>query len=256
MNKEAPRVITDPRNSDANVGVRKNVETAADWQFQEMATTLYRWADVFTERFLRPIEIPGQPPVPATVISFEAFDHRSYAYYRLGRNPQGLLYEITLNTVHLGRPLWNVLETLLHEQVHLWQQNFGEHPIKRNYHNEEFVLKCEQFGLHPVPGIGCHYKPADGPFAQLMVEHGIEKPEWEEETIGPEDKRNWWEKEKKEGRSTLSKWECPCGCKIRVGRQDFPGAICKRCGKDYVRIDGKAEQVVFTAKKDETAKTD
>ena len=25
---------------------------------------------------------------------------------------------------------WAQMETLLHEQVHLWQQNFGEDPIK------------------------------------------------------------------------------------------------------------------------------
>ena len=25
---------------------------------------------------------------------------------------------------------WAQLETLLHEQVHLWQQNFGENPVK------------------------------------------------------------------------------------------------------------------------------
>ena len=233
-------LIADPKSSEANVGVRRNVEeTATDWAWREMANTLYRWSDIFTERFIRPIAVPGQPPVPATVLSFDSFDHRAYAYYRLGRNPQGLLYEITMNIVHLERPLWSILETLLHEQVHLWQQNFGQHPIIRNYHNQEFVEKCKQFGLHPLPGIGCHYRPADGAFAQLMAEHGIERPEWEGVIVGPDRKRNWWEVEKKEGRSTLTKWECPCGQKIRVGRQDWPGAVCKKCDQEYVRMGEK-----------------
>ena len=45
--------------------------------------------------------------------------------------------------------MWAVLETLLHEQIHLWQQNFGEHSVERNYHNKEFVNKCKQLGLYP-----------------------------------------------------------------------------------------------------------
>jgi hypothetical protein len=53
---------------------------------------------------------------------------------------------------------WAQMETLLHEQVHLWQQNFGEDPVKpgRPYHNREFGFKCENLGLHPMPGVGCH----------------------------------------------------------------------------------------------------
>ena len=77
--------------------------------------------------------------------------------------------EITMNTEHytdeqqdgkvkkvwsFGK--WAQMETLLHEQVHLWQQNFGEDPVRlgRPYHNKEFVAKCEGLGLHPMPGVG------------------------------------------------------------------------------------------------------
>jgi hypothetical protein len=43
---------------------------------------------------------------------------------------------------------WAQLETLLHEQVHLWQQNFGNDPVNpgKPYHNKEFVEKCEHLG--------------------------------------------------------------------------------------------------------------
>ncbi len=73
---------------------------------------------------------------------------------------------------------WAQLETLLHEQVHLWQQNFGKDPVKpgRVYHNKEFVEKCESMGLHPKIGEGYHLKLADGPFAILMRELGIAPP--------------------------------------------------------------------------------
>jgi len=71
------------------------------------------------------------------------------------------------------------METLLHEQVHLWQQNFGKDPVKpgRVYHNKEFVEKCESLGLHPKIGEGYHLKLADGPFEILMRELGITPPD-------------------------------------------------------------------------------
>jgi len=74
---------------------------------------------------------------------------------------------------------WAQLETLLHEQVHLWPQNFEEDPVKpgKVYHNKEFVEKCESLGLHPMPAKGCHVAIADGIFAQLMGELGIERPD-------------------------------------------------------------------------------
>jgi len=88
----------------------------------------------------------------------------------LARNPQGLLYQITMNSEHYideerdGKKMkvwsfgkWAQLETLLHEQVHLWQQNFGKDPLKlgRSHHNKEFIEKCESLGFHPMPGVGC-----------------------------------------------------------------------------------------------------
>jgi len=69
--------------------------------------------------------------------------------YKILSNPQGLLYEITMNSQHYKKEendgvksikwkfgKWAQLETLLHEQVHLWQQNFGDKPVKpgKPYH--------------------------------------------------------------------------------------------------------------------------
>ena len=40
---------------------------------------------------------------------------------------EGLIHEIALNPDHLkGRPVKNILSTLAHEQVHLWQQVHGK----------------------------------------------------------------------------------------------------------------------------------
>ena len=175
--------------------------------------------------------------LPDPVISFDAMRIETLAAYSIIRNPQGLLDEITFNTVHLLHEgeqrvweygQWGELETLLHEQVHLWQQNFGSQPVKpgRVYHNKEFVAKCESLGLHPRPGVGSHRRPADGPFALLMKEYGIAQGVTFEVAEGR--RFNWWEAEKeRKGRSTLSKWSCGCQ-NARVGTKEFH-AQCLKC---------------------------
>jgi len=114
--------------------------------------------------------------MPDAIISFESMDHRILARNTFHRSAQGLLDEIAMNTKHLDRPMWAILKTLLHEQIHLWQRNLGEHQVERNYHNKEFVNKCEQLGLYPRSDSGVHWKPADGVFAQPMEEYGIPPP--------------------------------------------------------------------------------
>ena len=221
--------------------VRKNAELAHDWQWQETASSLYTWTDRFKSRLLDPIARLGRDKMPDAVISFESMDHRILACYALHRNAQGLLDEITMNTKHLSRPMWQVLETLLHEQIHLWQQNFGQHPVTRNYHNREFVDKCEQLGLHPRIGSGAHWKAANGAFAQLMAEHGIPRPT--QVIVPKEERRNWWDLGKKErkGGSTLSKWSCGCQ-NVRVGTKEFH-ARCTRCGNPFARVEKVAANV-------------
>ena len=229
--------------SDPQPEVRKNAETARDWEYADEAAYLYRMAVLFKDRFLDPVLLTDRRRLPDPVISFSNLrNYNTLAAYRLVRNPQGLLYEITLNNEHyvdedrdgknvktwsFGR--WAQLETLLHEQVHLWQQNFGADPVRpgRSTHNKEFVAKCESIGLHPMPNIGCHIKLADGSFAILMKELGIEPPN----TLDKPDnlKIDWfkWYQEaqgkERKGRSSLHKWTCPvCGLNARMGIKGDP----------------------------------
>ena len=198
----------------------KSAIAVSDWQWKEHALTLYQWAMTFNARFFADVAMP-EP-----VIAFDKLNVKTLAAYTLKRNPQGLLDQIAFNVKHFAsknqqvtwqNELWGELETLLHEQVHLWQQNFGEHPINRNYHNTEFVAKCESLGLHPKAGKGYHTKPADGKFAELMVEYGIVQPV--EAVV-----------EITKGRSTLHKWVCPeCGLILRVGIADDIQIACVNC---------------------------
>ena len=57
-------------------------------------------------------------------------------------------HEISLNPNTLKSPLIEVYSTLVHEQVHLWQHEFGK-PSTNNYHNREWSEKMESIGLIP-----------------------------------------------------------------------------------------------------------
>jgi len=223
--------------------VRKNAESARDWEFKDEAAFLYRMATLFKDRFLDPIHLTDRNRLPDPVISFRNLRNlNTLAAYTLARNPQGLLYEISMNTQQyeendkdgkskmfwiFGR--WAQLETLLHEQVHLWQQNFGKEPYRHGHsqHNSEFVDKCESLGLHPKPGQGYHTRLADGPFAVLMKEMGIESPELPK--IDEEPSMDWYkwfldfQGRRRKGQSSLHKWTCPeCGLNARMGIKDNP----------------------------------
>ena len=223
--------------------VRKNAETARDWEFADEAAYLYRKANLFKDRFLDPILLTDRRRLPDPVISFDDLRNlNTLAAYTLKRNPQGLLYEITLNSQQyqnekkedkankqwiFGR--WAQLETLLHEQVHLWQQNFGADPFRqgRLQYNKEFVTKCESLGLHPKLGLGYHIRLADGPFALLMKELGIESPELPK--MNEEPNMDWYkwfldiQGKRRKGKSSLHKWTCPvCGLNARMGVKDNP----------------------------------
>lgn len=241
--------------------VRKNAEVAKDWPYTEEAVYLYRMATLLKDRFLDPVLLTDRQRLPDPVLSFDNLRNQgTLAAYRLVRNPQGLLYEIILNTEHYteldGKKTWIFgkwaqLETLLHEQVHLWQQNFGKNPVKpgKAYHNREFVDKCESLGLHPMLSVGCHTRLADGPFALLMKELGIEPPDVANQ---PEGLRADWFKwlldflgKERKGRSSLTKWTCPeCGMNVRMGIKDDPELRHNPCEKKtgrpvfLIRADG------------------
>jgi hypothetical protein len=258
--------------ADPQPAVRKNAEIARDWEYASEAAYLYDKAILFKNRFLDPVLLTDRRRLPDPVISFENLrNYNTLATYTLIRNPQGLLYEITFNTEHyvaeekkrnweFGR--WAQMETLLHEQVHLWQQNFGKDPVKpgKPYHNQEFIGKCESLGLHPMPGVGCHTRLADGAFALYMKELGIEPPDLTDKPINLN--TDWFKwlldlmGKSRKGRSSLTKWTCPeCGLNVRIGIKGDPELRHDPCeqklGKPvfFVQPDGLSH-VIYKANKD------
>ena len=64
-------------------------------------------------------------------------------------NGDTTIHEINLNPNHLLTDERRALSTLVHEQVHLWQQVFGK-PGRGAYHNKQWADKMREIGLPPM----------------------------------------------------------------------------------------------------------
>ena len=59
-------------------------------------------------------------------------------------------HEIALNPAYFARhKVIDILQTLVHEQCHLWQHLYGLHKSRSGYHNREWADKMQSVGLIP-----------------------------------------------------------------------------------------------------------
>jgi hypothetical protein len=107
--------------------------------------------------------------------------HRgTYGYFapkRFGRKDGQRTDEMALNPEHFVDGTQEILSTLAHEMVHMWQHHFGK-PGRGRYHNSEWAAKMRHIGLHPsdtgkeggkqTGDCVSHYVVADGPFARTV----------------------------------------------------------------------------------------
>jgi predicted SprT family Zn-dependent metalloprotease len=81
--------------------------------------------------------------------------HRgAYGYFSGERfantsDPKDVTDEIALNPAHFAtRKAVEVLSTLVHEMVHLWQHHYGK-PPRKGYHDRQWAAKMHEIGLIP-----------------------------------------------------------------------------------------------------------
>ncbi len=233
-------------DADPNSAIRDYVtsDKVNGWKHKQMADRCYEMSDIFKMYFFSPKD-ETQPVIPNLVLAFPELNVRTLAQYRLVPNALGLSYEVSLNSLYLNRPEWEIYESLLHELVHLFQESTpGFGTCKNGYHSSAFVDICEQVGLHPLPIFGAHWKPADGAFERLMDLCGVLKPAHAYGDFKkPEDKKekgeNWFDKDrgKKKGSSTLKLYTCECDppFKLRVGRDNLT-ALCLACQSPFTLV--------------------
>jgi hypothetical protein len=164
-----------------------------EWEFQAVSDFLYRWADIFNLEFFGRL-------LPPPVISFEPCRIEVLGYFFPGRNDQGLKFNINLNQQWLRLPEAELLEILLHEQIHLEQQVTGT-AGKGNYHNKKFQQKAADVGLKVELGRGCHLGSPTDPFVALLKAHGVSFTPRESVVELPKP-----EKDKRR----LRRWSCSC----------------------------------------------
>jgi hypothetical protein len=196
------------------------------WKFSNLSEQLYIWFDRFNERFFNNVL---KPPV----ISFEKTSSRTLGHYVIGRNAFGLKWNININRQYVGSDLASTLATLLHEAIHLWQEEFGKKKGKRNrnnYHNVEFRTKAKLIGI-PCNnyGVTLHYQD---PFVSLLRDHGV-SVKCKVSTVVESEKIHI---EPTFGRSKLKKWSCGC-TNVRVAVADFR-AKCLKCNNEFQLVEG------------------
>jgi hypothetical protein len=132
-------------------------------------------------------------------------------------NPKEVTDEIALNPAHFAdRKPDEVLSTLAHEMVHLWQHHFGKKP-RKGYHDKQWAAKMRTIGLIPTatgePGgkdTGqqmTHLIDVNGRYAQVAPKLLIDHP-----AILYHDRVDDNDPARKKKSASKTKYKCPeCG---------------------------------------------
>ena len=124
-------------------------------------------------------------------------------------------YELNIGAGTLDRPIENVVSTMLHEMVHLYNQMHGIQDCSRGntYHNKKFKEKAEEVGLiiEYDKKIGWSItSPSDDLLAYVA------KRKWEKITLGRDEKLT----ESSGKKSSTRKYQCPCcGMSVRATKE-------------------------------------
>jgi hypothetical protein len=149
-------------------------------------------------------------------------------------------HEISLNPTQLKtRPLIDVAATLVHEMVHLWQQENGK-PSRTGYHNQEWAAKMEAVGLMPstdgtpqgkrVGQSVTHYIVGGAPFevAFRRMPEAIRLP-W---TCVPED-----DSDGKKRTASRNKVKYACPCENNVWGKPGLSITCDECEEPFAEVE-------------------
>lgn len=188
--------------------------------YPQLLKVLYEHSDLMKAELLA-----GE--LPPVIFATDVQNVRTIASYRIFRDGSGVRWRISFNTLHLRRPMYEVLATLLHELLHAWQHKVGT-PGKPPHHNAEFRNKAAELGI-PTDARG-HYQPpvSDSPFHAYCLRHGVA---WE---APPTPEEHPWLPGPvlKPAGSKMKKWSCRC-TNIRAAVE--LDVTCNKCDQKFVR---------------------
>lgn len=151
--------------------------------------------------------------------------------------------EVALNPVHFAGPLQDILATLVHQMVHLWQ-HCHDKPSRGGYHNRSWAEKILALGLHPSstgkPGGKTtgqkmhHYLVRGGRFdraSRKLLASGFDVV-WAEALVKREQEKAGGDgADEDTGRVA---WACPT-CSLKAWAKPSARLMCGTCRRDLVR---------------------
>lgn len=135
---------------------------------KETYTDFQKYYDLLNQRFF-------EGKLPNCLITYQR--GKGYmAYYCHERFKKGEKYtdEIAMNpTAFIGYDKSYIIQTLMHEMVHLWQFHYGK-PSRGGYHNKEWAEKMKAVGLQPF-GVGAsnYGKETGQQLNHKLIEGGV-----------------------------------------------------------------------------------
>ncbi|NKB37269.1 MAG: sprT domain-containing protein [Gammaproteobacteria bacterium] len=115
----------------------------------EPTTEFYRLLSQAFEHFNAGL-FGGTLPACLLTVQRETNTMGYFSPERWGNRRGERVHEIAINPAYFAsHSLVEVLQTLVHEQCHLWQQVFGQRKSQYGYHNREWSGKMESIGLIP-----------------------------------------------------------------------------------------------------------
>ena len=147
-------------------------------------------------------------------------------------NPKEITDEIALNPVHFATRKPNeVLSTLAHEMVHLWQHHYGKQP-RKGYHDKQWAAKMHEIGLIPTASGEPGGKETGQKVTHLIEENGryalaVSKLLTEHPAILYSDRSENNTARKKKAASK-TKYTCP-GCGLNAWAKPDAPLVCGDC---------------------------
>lgn len=174
--------------------------------------------------------------LPAVLLNFSRKTPRTLGFFAPQRWDRGdeVAHEISLNptTLKYRRPI-DVASTLVHEMVHLWQQEYGN-PSRTGYHNRQWAEKMEEVGLVPS-----HTgEPGGRRVGQQMTHYIAERGAFDRafQRLPPACALPWAcsdDEIKRKKRRARNKVKYTCTCGVNIWGKPKLKVICAECGETF-----------------------
>jgi predicted SprT family Zn-dependent metalloprotease len=148
-------------------------------------------------------------------------------------DPMEITDEIALNPVHFAtRKPVEVLSTLVHEMVHLWQHHLGTRP-RKGYHDKQWAGKMLAVGLIPTETGELGGKQTGQHVTHLIEESGrfaqaVEKLLKDQPAILYHDRAGEDDEVRKKKAASKTKYTCP-GCGLNAWAKPDAPLVCGEC---------------------------